>query len=361
MTATVSASIRIVLSASPILVLLIAELGDEPVVGVGARESGERQHRVSIDHQNLAESAAGGSDEHQDPHRLLVSEAALLGRVAEQLDPSHDPAHRRVVDDFCLVDACGGAGLLGKPVEARVRGAEPLPALITERHSSVVSVVEYEHVELLDVGHQPVDPMRAELSPVAGPASVRAHRVDEAHVVEHQRTDPKRVLAQVGRVHATLGEKAAEGHDRAEPVLAGRPAEQAGLHPDTQMPLQTRSQPRLRYPVEVQGARPVGLVLAARDPRVELQVPDLALPPVARVVGEAQDLVTAAQDRGQVALSRSAGDPASFVCPHRQQLPHPNCRGRGHQRGPASALARRQRIQHCRQMPSESVKRLMGH
>ena len=94
--------------------LLIAELGDEPVVGVGARESGERQHRVSIDHQNLAESAAGGSDEHQDPHRLLVSEAALLGRVAEQLDPSHDPAHRRVIDDFCLVDACGGAGLLGK-------------------------------------------------------------------------------------------------------------------------------------------------------------------------------------------------------------------------------------------------------
>ena len=53
------------------------------------------------------------------------------------------------------------------------------------------------------------------------------------------------------------------------------------LHPDAQMPLQAATQPTLRNLVEVQGTGPAWLVLAAGNPRIELQIPDLALPPIA--------------------------------------------------------------------------------
>jgi hypothetical protein len=151
-----------------------------------------------------------------------------------------------------------------------------------------VAVVEHKHVELLHVGHQPVDPVPAERQQLPL-APVRAHRVDEADVVEHQRSDLERVLAQIRQIDGAVGEEAAEGDQRRETVPDGSPAEQSRLQPNPQMPLQATTQPGLADPVEVHGLGRARLVLAARDSRIELQIPDLALPPLARVVGEAQE------------------------------------------------------------------------
>ena len=160
---------------------------------------------------------------------------------------------------------------------------------------------------------------------------------------------------------ARLGEEAAEGEQRRETAPGGGPAELAGLHPNAQMPLQAATQPSLRDLVEVQGIPPVRLVLAAGDPRVELQVPDLALPPIARVVGEAHQPVAAAQHPGEIVLAPRAWKLPSRARPRRQQLPDPCRRGRGHQRRAPRALARWQRLQHRAQPPRQAVERLVGH
>ena len=179
--------------------LLVAQLGDEPLLAGGARDAVEGQQRVAVQQQDLAQPAAGGRDQQQDPHRLLVPDAAVLDRLAEQLDVGHDPAHRGVVDDLALIDPRRNARLLAEPVEAGVNRAEPVPPLVRESAGRVVAMVEHEHVELLDVAHQRSDPLDAEL-PIVALALRGADRVEVAEVVEHQWADRERVLAQVGLI-----------------------------------------------------------------------------------------------------------------------------------------------------------------
>jgi hypothetical protein len=79
-----------------------------------------------------------------------------------------------------------------------------------------------------------------------------------ADLVEHQRADGEGVLAEIRLVDSALGQEAAEGYKRCETAAGGRPAQQAALHPNPQMPLQAATQLSLGDLVEVQGIPPSG-------------------------------------------------------------------------------------------------------
>jgi hypothetical protein len=58
---------------------------------------------VEVQQQQLACSSAGAGEQHNDPHRLLVADPALLGWDAEQVGVAHDLRHRVVVEVDVLV------------------------------------------------------------------------------------------------------------------------------------------------------------------------------------------------------------------------------------------------------------------
>ena len=105
-------------SGGPVdLGLLVAQLGHQrALLAVAVGEGLERQQAVEVQQPQLGDPSAGADQQHQQPHRLLVADAALAGRGAEQPGVRGDLAHRHVVE----VAAVGGraaahGGLLARP------------------------------------------------------------------------------------------------------------------------------------------------------------------------------------------------------------------------------------------------------
>ena len=180
------------------------------------------------------------------------------------------------------------------------------PARLAEALGGFVAVVGHERVELLDVAQQRGEGAVGQRpSPVA--AAVLAAPAQLAEEVQREDAHLGGAGGQARLVDAALGEEAAEQRERVEARPDGRPAQRAGLQADLAVPLQAVAQPGLFDREEViAGVHPYRLVLTQRDPAVELGVPEVVLPPLARVVGDREVLIAAAQRRPLVDREREA-------------------------------------------------------
>ena len=87
--------------------LLVTEPGNERLRIVRGAGPGlmQRQQRIVVEHADLADPSSGACQQHQDAHRLLVTEPAVGGRCAEQPGAGHDLGERVCVDDVTLMAA----------------------------------------------------------------------------------------------------------------------------------------------------------------------------------------------------------------------------------------------------------------
>ncbi len=213
------------------------------------------------------------------------------------MEVGHDPRQRRVVDHLAAFGPDGRATFLPSSPQGCVLGAETQPARLVQRPGGGLPVVVHERVELLHDSDDVVDPLRRQGLAGVGPVS-SPEDADVAEEVQHEGSDPARVVAQPWRCRPLRSEPVGEDlHPRAVAPKRG-PGQRPGLHGDLEPPLHAVTQPGRLQPVEVDAVASVRLMGAARDPDVEARVPDLSAPPGALVVGGPEHVVAAAVGRG---------------------------------------------------------------
>ena len=175
------------------LCLLVAEPGHHRSRLPGAcRAAGQRQQRVCVQHEDLADPAAEAGLQHHDPHRLRVIQAAGIGFLAELADPCHDLRQGGAVYDIQARVPPAGAGKLPDPVEAGVPGSQFPPSRLAGGRRGRVLVVVHEQVELLGMDQHRLGVRRRYPLPGGGAAAGLAgpHVPEE---VLHQLAHPGRV------------------------------------------------------------------------------------------------------------------------------------------------------------------------
>ncbi len=121
----------------------------------------------------------------------------------------HDLGHRGVVDDLTTLRLHRRSALLPASPQGGVLGAEAQPARLVQRPRRHLSMVVHEAVELLDVSDDVVHPQRREgLARVRPAASGEAAHVAEK--VQHEQTDPGRIVTQPRRRGTYLANPVAE-------------------------------------------------------------------------------------------------------------------------------------------------------
>ena len=275
--------------------LLVAEPGNHRARLAGRRASGQRQQRVSVEHEDLADPAAEAGLQHHDPHCLRVIQAAVTAARSELADPGHDLPHRGVVDDIQARVAPAAAGKLPGPVKAGVPGSQFPPSRLASGRRGRVLVVVHEQVELLDMDQHRLGVRRRYPLPRGGAAAGLAgpHLAEE---VLHQLTHPGRVGVQPRLADSAPGQEPIQHGEREYPLAEGRPAQHPGFQRDLAVPLRGAAQPLGSDAVEVDGLTSQRLVLADRDAGVFDRVPGFPLPPRAGVVSQVQQPQEPQQD-----------------------------------------------------------------
>ncbi len=199
-------------SGGPVdLGLLVAQLGHQrALLAVAVGEGLERQQAVEVQQPQLRDAAAGPDQQHEQAHRLLIAEAALGDRRAEQAGVRHDLPHGHVVE----VAAVGGraaalARLLAAAPQPRVLVGEPCPAWLAQALGGFVAVVGHERVELLDVAEHRGDRAVGERPALAG-AAFAAALAQLAEEVQRQDAQLGRRGGQPRLVDAARCQEAAE-------------------------------------------------------------------------------------------------------------------------------------------------------
>jgi hypothetical protein len=262
------------------------------------RDAGDRQQAVEVQQQQLACSAAGAGEQHQDAHRLLVADSALLGCGAEQPGVTHDLRHRVIVEVDVLVRQPWRERLLARAPQPRMLISQRLPARLAKRACRLLLVVDHERVEpfdvIEDVAHGAVPDQLAAVR-----ATARAALLDVPKELQRQQPQLGAIRAKARLIEPTLGDELAEDRQRAKPREHRCPAQKPSLKRGLQLPLDRLTQPWLLDHREViAGARHRRLVIAQGDPTVEPWAPGVVLPPLARVVGDQQMPVAAPEDPG---------------------------------------------------------------
>jgi hypothetical protein len=85
-------------------------------------QSVDRDQRVEVEQQDLVEPAGSAHEQHQRAHCLLVCQASLAGRVAEQVQAGDGLRERRVAEQVALVEAVMAAGIFAVAPRPAVSG-----------------------------------------------------------------------------------------------------------------------------------------------------------------------------------------------------------------------------------------------
>lgn len=198
--------------------LLKAQLRDDCFrarVVLGVWDAGDRQQAVEVQQQQLACPSAGAGEQHEDPHRLLIAEPALLGWGAEQAGVAHDLRHRVIVEVNVLVRQTWRKRLLARAPQPGMLVSECLPAWFAQRACCRFLVIGHERVEPLDVIDRVADgPVGDQLAAIR--AAARAALLDVREEFQRQQPQLGAVRAQARLVDPALGDELAEDRQRVD-------------------------------------------------------------------------------------------------------------------------------------------------